>query len=77
MARYKRREERCRLNLEITKVFREEIEKLRVETEADSLTEVVRLAIKTYKKFHSLTKDGYTVVLRSKENVEVEALLLF
>ncbi|MCX6714194.1 MAG: ribbon-helix-helix protein, CopG family [Candidatus Uhrbacteria bacterium] len=48
MPRPKRTKERRRLNLDLTEQTRERLDRLRIQTEADSLTEVIRRALTVY-----------------------------
>ena len=66
-------EGRVRLNLELPERLRARLEPLRVLSEADSLTEVVRRAIALYDVLLMAVRDrGVTIVLRSRDGTERE-----
>lgn len=57
--------------------FRELVEELRVETEADSLTEVIRRAVNLYAHAVRVKKnEGRTLLIRDKDGTERELLLV-
>ena len=53
-----------RLNIELAARSRERLEKLRVTTEADSMTEVIRRALILYEELHQARTDGAAILLR-------------
>ena len=53
-----------RLNLELSQSVRERLERLRDETEADSLTEVIRRALAVYDLLWEQRKKGWETVIR-------------
>ncbi len=55
---------KTRLNLEVSKSVRERMERLKDETEADSLTEVIRRALAVYELLWDQRKDGWETVVR-------------
>lgn len=75
MPRPKRTEERTRLNLDLTERVRDRLERLRDETEADSLTEVIRRALHVYDVMVHGAKNG-TIILRKPNGEEIQLLLI-
>lgn len=67
-------EPKVRLSLELTERVRDRLERLRQQTEADSLTEVIRRALTLYDMV--VNDSNGRVVIRSKEGVEQEIVVL-
>lgn len=66
-------EARSRLSLELPERVRERLERVRVATEADSLTEVIRRALIVYDTLLTATaKEGGKLILRTADNEERE-----
>jgi len=63
MPRIAKNVETCRLNLEMAVSVRKTLERLRDETNADSLAEVIRHAINLYQFVHQQKKDGNPITL--------------
>lgn len=64
-----------RLNLELPIAARERLERLMLDTEADSMTEVIRRALLLYEEVHHARVEGARLMLRTG-NVEREILIL-
>ena len=64
-----------RLNLTLSKEAKKQLEKLQKETKADTLTEVIRKAIKLYDVATQCGKNGERLVLKSDEG-ERELMVL-
>ncbi|HVW24137.1 MAG TPA: hypothetical protein VHC69_02135 [Polyangiaceae bacterium] len=60
--------------MELTERVRDRLERLRQQTEADSLTEVIRRALTLYDMV--VNDSNGRVVIRSKEGVEQEIVVL-
>jgi hypothetical protein len=66
---------KVRLNLELSESVRDRLEQLRIETDADTLVEVVRRALAVYSTLVTSTYDGTRVFVRSKNGKETLLLL--
>ena len=75
MPRIKKTEEIKRLNLELNVAVRQRLEELRLETKADSLTEVVRRALAVYDYLWSQKKLGARLLIEHNEEVREVVLL--
>lgn len=76
MPRPARNEAKVRLNLELPERVRERLERVRVMSEADSLTEVIRRALSVYDALlTSALEEGSKVVLRNADGTERELLI--
>lgn len=64
-----------RLNIELPLAARERLERLMIDTEADSMTEVIRRALLLYEELHHARVEGARLVLRTG-HVEREILIL-
>ncbi len=70
-------EPKIRLNLELPERLRGRLEQLRVMSEADTITEVVRRAVALYDAMMSAMKErGEKVILRGADGSERELLIL-
>ena len=67
MSRPNRGDIRIRLSLDMTRETRELLNNLRIYTNADSLTEVIRRALVVYKFFVDRTSEGGTTVVQFKD----------
>ena len=67
MSRPNRGDIRIRLSLDMTRETRELLTNLRIDTNADSLTEVIRRALVVYKFFVDRTSEGGTTVVQFKD----------
>ena len=67
---------KTRLNLEITLAVRDRLERLREDTEADSLTEVIRRALAVYEMLWQNNAQGSQTILRQPDGSEREILLV-
>lgn len=76
MARIAKKKESVRLNLEMSLQVRERLENLREQTDADSLTEVVRRALAVYEYLYDGIQDGGKIILRRENGKESEIALL-
>jgi hypothetical protein len=76
MTRNRKAEPRARLHLDVPVRVKEELEVLRVETESDSLTEVVRHAIQVYGFAVRAKKEGRSLLLYDADGTSRELLLL-
>lgn len=59
-----------RLNLDLSEVARKNLEELKVATDADSMSEVIRRSLNLYDLVISAKKDDPTVVIRAKNGTE-------
>ncbi len=66
---------KTRLNLEVSKSVRERMERLKDETEADSLTEVIRRALAVYELLWEQRKDGWETLVR-RDGTERSVLIV-
>jgi hypothetical protein len=64
MSRLKKNVPTSRLNLKVPQTVRDRMECLRDETEADSLTEVIRRALAVYELLVEQRRDGWDIVVR-------------
>ena len=70
-------EPKVRLNLELPERLRGRLEQLRVMSEADTITEVVRRAVALYDALISAIRGrGEKVILRGADGTERELLIL-
>ena len=74
MPRPKRNTPTKRLNLEMNEKVKKNIERLRDETQADSLAEVIRRALALYDTLWETTRDGSAVIIRT-ESIDREVLI--
>lgn len=75
MPRLKKDEARTRLNLELPATVRERLETLRIETEADSLGEVIRRSLALYEMLWEQQKQGVKIIARDDKDGEKTVLL--
>lgn len=75
MARKKLRENKIRLNLELTPIARDRLERLIELSDADSMTEVVRKALAVYEVVLDHQKTEGETLLRFKDGSEQRLLL--
>tara|TARA_Y100000589_G_C27117327_1_gene614832 strand:- start:503 stop:730 length:228 start_codon:yes stop_codon:yes gene_type:complete len=75
MARPKKNEARARLNLDLPQSARERLETLRIETEADSLAEVIRRSLALYELLWQQQQQGVQIIARKDD--EEKRVLLF
>jgi hypothetical protein len=71
-----KRPESVRLNLEIAPAVRDRLERLRDETEAESLTEVIRRALAVYQVLVEESRGTKEIIIRSKDGSEQTLLLV-
>lgn len=64
-----------RLNLEMTEDVRQRLERLRMETQADSLTEVIRRALALYDLIVTERARGEKMVFKGAKGAEREVVL--
>jgi len=77
MPRSPNTELKARLNLELPIQVRERLEEIRVLSEAESVTEVIRRALSIYDLLLNMTvKEHGKVVIRSVDGTERELLLV-
>jgi len=67
-------ETKVRLDLNVTQRLRNRLLRLRAETEADSLTEVIRRAVAVYEVLVAARYNG-RIILRAKDGTERELLV--
>lgn len=72
MGRNKKTEETVRLNLRITRELREQLEDLKLRSEADSMTETVRRALKLYDTILEAQANGGTACVKRPDGSIVE-----
>ena len=65
---------RTRLSFNVTPRVREQLERLQVESGAESLTEVLRKALATYDALNDVRRDGGKVVLEYQDGRETLSL---
>lgn len=65
-----------RLNLRIRASMRDQLERVKEDAQAESLTQVLRNALVLYDALLAETKNGKTLVLRDDEGNEQEVLLV-
>lgn len=75
MPRRKPVEQKSRLNLDLPQKTRERLEQLRVETHADSMTEVVRRALEVYETILKASKTN-SLLLRSQDGTERQIFIV-
>ena len=75
MPRPRSSQPRIRLNLEVSQSVRERLENLKNETEADSLTEVIRRALAVYELLWDQRKSGGKTIVRH-DDVEREIIIV-
>jgi hypothetical protein len=66
---------KSRLTLELTEAVRQRLEDLRLRTQADSLTEVIRRALAVYDHLWTVKEQGGTIQVKDAEGLK--ELLLF
>lgn len=71
-----RKPESVRLNLEVSPHVRERLERLREDTEAESLTEVIRRALAVYESLAEVAGSTKRIIIRDKNGDERELLLV-
>lgn len=69
-------EPKVRLNLELTERVRDRLERLRSETEADTLVEVVRRALAVYDTLIASRENEEKLIIRSRDGAERELLVI-
>lgn len=67
---------KIRLNLEVSPATRARLEDLRARTDADSMVEVIRLALATYDQIVDARASGSELVARDKDGKETVLVLL-
>lgn len=65
-----------RLNLRILASMRDQLERVKEDAQAESLTQVLRNALVLYDALLAETKNGKTLILRDEEGNEKEVLLI-
>ena len=68
-------EKRVRLNLELPVRVRDQLERLKKMSEADSLTEVIRRAVILFEFLLELRASKATIIIRAKNGSEKEVIL--
>lgn len=76
MPRPKRADPKVRLNLELSEPTRDRLERLRVATEADSMTEVIRRALSLYEMVLTASNEGAQTIRRDADGTERNLLVL-
>ncbi len=71
-----KRPESVRLNLEISPQVRDRLERLRDDTEAESLTEVIRRALTVYETLINISGQSLEVIIRDKDGEERPLILV-
>lgn len=67
---------KVRLNIELSDVSRTTLDRLRKETNADSLVEVVKRALNIYDYVHTASKAGERIVIKYANGEEKEVIFL-
>jgi hypothetical protein len=75
MSRAKRKASKVRLSIDISRTTRERLEHLRDRSDADTFTEVVRIALHLYDKALEHTAAGGDLVFRYQDGSETRTLL--
>lgn len=75
MPRRKSLVEKSRLNLEISTKVREQLERLRIRTEADSLVEVIRRALGVYEYVVEAQRGKSRIIFRNGTQEEEKVFL--
>ena len=70
MPRLPAKKNKSRLNLDLSELARKNLENLQLETDADSLSEVIRHSLNLYEVMVNAKKKGSTVIIRSKNGKE-------
>lgn len=70
------RKEKVRLNLEVSLAIRDRLELLREQSEAESMTEVIRRALAIYEHLLAHSAQGGTILLRTHDKGPEKQLLL-
>lgn len=65
-----------RLNLSIAQPVRDRLEAVRIQTEATSLTVVIRQSLAVYEHLIKAQKDGARIIIRRPNGEETEVLLV-
>ena len=77
MTRTAQTERRVKMSIEVPETIKRLIEELRVETGADSMTEVIRRALQLYAHATRVKKvEGRTLFIRDADGTERELLLV-
>lgn len=69
-------EKRVRLNLELPVRVRDQLERLRKMSEADSLTEVIRRAVRIFELLLEMRAAKATIIVRAKDGSEKEIIII-
>jgi hypothetical protein len=67
---------KVRLTIDLPARSRERLERLREETEADSLTEVIRRALAVYEQLQRTQRHGGAIILRSRNGLPDRELVI-
>lgn len=76
MARIARKNAKVRMNMDLPESLRLRLEALREQTDADSLSEVIRRALAVYDFLWQEKAKGSATMVKDKEGKERELLLL-
>jgi hypothetical protein len=68
--------EKVRLNLELTSVARDQLERVQKRTHSPSITEIIRRALALFDLFTEHTASGGEVVFRHRDGVEEKLKIL-
>lgn len=71
-----KRPESVRLNLEVNPAVRDRLERLKDNTEAESLTEVIRRALAVYETLVNLSADHHEIVIRTGDGDDTPLILV-
>lgn len=71
-----KRAESVRINLEVAPAVRDRLERLRGDTGAESLTEVIRRALAVYETLTMISNGRATIVVRDAKGGEVPLILV-
>jgi len=68
-------ENRVRLNLELPVRVRDQLERLKELSEADSLTEVIRRALRIFELLLEMRASKASIIIRAKDGSEKEIII--
>lgn len=70
-----RKKEKVRLNLELTPLVKERLERLVVKSEADSMSEAIRRALAIYEIIIERHLEKEMIICRSEDGTELELVI--
>ena len=76
MPRLKRKTRSVRLNLEIKPQVRKRLDRLRDNTDAETITEVFRRALAVYETLIELSSGASKIVIRQSDGSEIDLILI-